>query len=71
MVKVVNQFSEIDRRIKLIKNKINKGTLYSRCYGVLQSKGEYIIFIDSDDLILKNGLYNAFKFYFNKSNIFK
>ena len=46
----------------MIKNKINRGTLYSRIQGVLQSKGEYIIFIDSDDIILKNGIYNAYNY---------
>ena len=67
-IKLINKFFEIDRRIKLIKNKINKGTLYSRCYGALQSKGEYIIFIDSDDLVLQNGLYNAYN-YIKKNNL--
>lgn len=67
-IKVVNQFLKIDRRIKLIKNKNNKGTLYSRCFGALQSKGEYILFMDSDDLILQNGLYNVYK-YIKKKNL--
>lgn len=61
-VKIINKFSKFDRRIKLIKNKINKGTLYSRIQGALQSRGEYIIFIDSDDIVLKEGLYNAYKY---------
>ena len=52
-IKIINKFAKIDRRIKLIKNKINRGTLYSRIQGVLQSRGEYIIFIDSDDIVLK------------------
>lgn len=61
-VKVINEFSKNDKRIKLIKNKINKGTLYSRSQGALLSKGEYIIFIDSDDLILREGLYNSYNY---------
>ena len=65
-VKIINKFSKFDRRIKLIKNKINKGTLYSRVQGLLQSRGEYIIFIDSDDLVLKEGLYNAYNYIKNK-----
>ena len=59
-VKIINKFLKIDRRIKLIKNKLNKGTLYSRCYGVLHSNGEYINFVDPDDFVLKNGLYNSY-----------
>ena len=61
-VKIINNFSSIDKRIKLIKNKRNKGTLYSRCQGSLKSLGEYIIFIDSDDLLLKDGLFNSYNY---------
>ena len=61
-INIINKFSEIDNRIKLIKNKSNKGTLYSRSQGALLSKGEYIIFIDSDDLVLREGLYNSYNY---------
>ena len=67
-VKIINKFQKIDRRIKLIKNNIHRGTLYSRIQGVLFSKGEYIMFVDSDDAVLKEGIYNAYK---NKINILK
>ena len=52
----------------MIKNKINKGTLYSRIQGAFKSKGEYILFIDSDDLILKEGLYKSYN-YIKTNNI--
>ena len=61
-VKLINEYIEIDKRIKLIKNKINKGALYSRIQGAIHSKGEYIIFIDSDDLVLRNGIYNSYNY---------
>ena len=61
-IKIINEYSSIDRRIKLIKNKENRGTLYSRSQGCLHSKGEYIIFIDPDDLVLKDGLYNSYNY---------
>lgn len=67
-VNIINQFSKIDSRIKLIKNKINKGTLYSRSNGALHSKGEYLIFVDSDDLVLKEGLLNSYN-YIKKNNL--
>ena len=47
---------------------MNRGTLYSRIQGFLQSKGEYIIFIDSDDIVLKEGLYNVYN-YIKKNQI--
>ena len=46
----------------MIKNNQNRGTLYSRSQGAIHSKGEYIIFIDSDDLILQKGLYNSYNY---------
>jgi len=61
-IKIINEFSSFDKRIKLIKNKENRGTLYSRIQGCLHSKGEYIIFIDPDDLVLKDGLYNSYNY---------
>jgi len=38
-----------DSRIKLINNKENRGTLYSRSIGALSAKGEYIFSLDNDD----------------------
>ncbi len=61
-VKAINKYRKIDKRIKLIKNKVNKGTLYSRSQGVIHSKGEYVIFIDSDDLVLQQGLFNSYNY---------
>ena len=34
----------------LIKNKKNRGILYNRIYGGLQSRGEYVAFIGADDI---------------------
>ena len=61
-IKTINRFSKIDTRIKLIQNKKNKGTLYSRAQGALKSIGEYVIFIDSDDMILQEGLNNSYNY---------
>ena len=65
-IKIINELKNKDKRIKLIKNKENKGALNSRYKGALYSKGEYIIFVDSDDIILKKGImkaYNHIKYY--------
>ena len=42
----------MDKRIIYLKNKKNRGQFFSRNKGVLNSKGEYIIIIDPDDLSL-------------------
>jgi len=48
--KRIKEYQKIDPRITLIKNKKNRGILYNRIYGGLQSKGEYVAFIDADDI---------------------
>ena len=67
-VEIINNLQEKDRRILLIKNKRNRGSLYSRYRGALYSKGKYIIFVDSDDIILKEGILNSYN-YIKKKNL--
>lgn len=43
-----------DSRIRLFDNPINSGTYFSRNVGMLHSKGEFIAFVDSDDLVSPN-----------------
>ena len=50
--KIVNS----DRRIKLIINKKNLGAGRSRNVGIKFSKGEFLCFIDADDIWKKNKL---------------
>lgn len=61
-LKIIKSFQDKDNRIKLMKNKKNKGTFFSRINGALHSKGEYIVFVDPDDIILKNGLLNSYNY---------
>ena len=55
-----NSFLEIenlkkkDKRIVYIKNKKNRGQFYSRNKAVLHSKGEYVLIVDPDDLLLND-----------------
>ena len=44
---------KLDPRIKIIKNKKNMGIMYSRMFGALESKGEYVTFLDCDDLYIE------------------
>ena len=46
---IIKEFMKNDSRIKLINNKENRGTLYSRSIGALSAKGEYIFSLDNDD----------------------
>ena len=49
-VKKILGFKKEDPRIRLIKNVKNRGILYNRIYGGLQARGDYVSFIDADDL---------------------
>ena len=44
---------KLDPRIKIIKNKKNMGIMYSRMFGALESKGDYVTFLDCDDLYIE------------------
>ena len=59
-LKIINDFIKRDKRIKLINNKKNMGSLYSRAIGGNIAKGNYFIFFDSDDIILKQGILKAY-----------
>lgn len=47
--KIIKRFSRKDKRIIIIKNKINLGIVKSLNKGIEKSKGEYIARMDSDD----------------------
>ena len=46
---ILQSLQKEDPRIEIITNKTNRGVIYNRIYGSLQSKGEYVTFIDADD----------------------
>ena len=48
----IKNIKKNEPRIKIIQNKKNMGTLYSRCIGTLSSKGKYILPLDHDDMYL-------------------
>ena len=56
---IIQELSKEDKRIKIFRNKINKGTLYSRNIGVLNSKAKYIMNLDNDDLFLDVDIFDT------------
>ena len=58
--KKVKKYMEKDKRIVYLKNDINKAAFYSRNKAIYESKGEYILIIDPDDLLLNNILVKAY-----------
>ena len=55
---IIKYIKSADKRMKLIENKKNMGTLYSRCIGALLSKGEYIFCLDNDDLFFDEDVFD-------------
>lgn len=53
-VKIVRSFMNRDNRIKLFVNGNNQGNSYTKYRCVKESSGEYLFFLDQDDLFLKN-----------------
>lgn len=47
---LVREVAARDRRVKLINNQANLGVVATRNHGLVEASGEYIAFLDSDDL---------------------
>lgn len=52
---ICDEFSRKDKRIRVIHQK-NKGLSVARNVGIDNAKGDYIVFVDSDDIILSDAL---------------
>ena len=59
--KKVKELMEKDKRIVYLKNDINRRAFYTRNIGILNAKGEYILVIDPDDILLNNILSKAYQ----------
>lgn len=57
-----------DERIRVISNESNRGAGYSRNIGLINAVGEYIYFVDSDDLCTENMLEECYV-YAKKNNL--
>ena len=61
-VKVVEEYCNIDTRIRLIKLSQNQGVAGARNTALSQAKGEYIAFLDSDDMWMPRKLDRQYHF---------
>jgi len=67
-LEIIQKYIENDKRIRLIKNKVNRRILFCKSIGALNSKGKYIIEIDQDDMIFGD---DALSILYNESEKFK
>ena len=54
---IIKQLQLEDLRIRIIKNKKNRGPLFSKSIAALTSRGKYTILLDSDDLFVNENLF--------------
>ena len=64
----LNQLTKEDERIKIVNNKKNMGTLYSRSIGALSANGKYIFPVDSDDMLLDKDVFSTITNISDKGN---
>ncbi|MDN3655861.1 glycosyltransferase family A protein [Ferruginibacter paludis] len=60
-VQIAGEYAKGDARIKIYENKKNLGDYPNRNYAASLANGEFIIYVDSDDKILSNGISNLVK----------
>jgi len=53
---IIEEFIQKDARIKLFRNEINKGANYSRNFALNKSLGDYVIYLDADDVLRRDCL---------------
>lgn len=61
-IKIAKEFASKDERIKIIANPCNLGAFHSRLVGMKEARGEYALFLDSDDYLAFNAcevIFNA------------
>ena len=62
---IIQNYTKKDSRMKIVNNDKNRGLFYSRSNGILNSIGEYLMFLEPDDLLKGNDnleyLYNEIK----------
>ncbi len=67
-VEIIEKFAYQDKRIRFFRNQSNRGANYSRNYGASLSTGDYLIFLDADDLLLNTCVETRLK-YVSKNNL--
>ena len=55
----IQELQKEEERIRIISNKVNKGTLYTRSIGTLSANGKYMFPMDSDDMFLDKDAFSV------------
>ena len=65
---IIEDLAKIDPRIKIINNKKNMGTYFSRSIGTLSARGKYIFHLDNDDMFLNEDSFDTIAKIADKGN---
>ena len=68
-VNKVKELMKNDPRIILYQNEENKGTLYTKTKGVLNSNGKYIMILDQDDMYTQRDVFSTLYNYAEQNNL--
>ena len=63
---ILQNYQKKDARIQLLQNKKNQGEAYNRNLLIQQAKGEYLAWMDSDDISLEYRLFEQLKVFRKK-----
>ncbi len=69
-VQIISNLSYGDKRIRLVNNKNDKGPAHARSTGIKEARGEYIAFLDGDDLWISSKLSKQIKFMEETKSVF-
>lgn len=65
---IMEELKKEDSRIKLFKNEINRGVLFTRLTASLEAKGKYITYLDNDDMFSRDDIFNTIYEEIEKNN---
>jgi len=51
---IMSEMQKTDPRIKLFRNEVNRGVLFTRSTAALKAKGKYIMYLDNDDMFSRD-----------------
>ena len=56
---IIQEIQNFDKRIVIINNEKNMGSLYTRSIGILMAKGIYIFALDNDDMFFQEDIFDT------------
>jgi glycosyltransferase involved in cell wall biosynthesis len=59
---ILKEYAEKNEQIKIVENEKNSGLAFTRNRGIRYAKGKYIIFVDSDDILVENALKELYEY---------